>query len=510
MKNYPRGHSGNPLPKGKAPEWVSRVHRCQFDSVHAGLVSAVPMSYAGSTSLELKSSDDSQHRLTCVDIGQTGNVLCGLSVDNAKGVNEDDSYIATMNSNSGAKSVIAGIDWKFLRLLKKRQKKHENRRMDCQEHKPMKNNLLLQINKQKACRRHIYRNKNGTKAVLEESIQVHVLNKEQLKNLADKNTMIITLSCPVRDESKNIFWKIDATTEIFKEGIDISKKNIALVCHYAAIKHDQKLCFVGAFKKKPCDEDMILLGLILQNYKKKAVKKMNIQKIFKQCSMIKKPINDSVNAKHHESVGSIFGFGSRKDTNISEETRASVKKYCFKDGKKERKMKIFLEEKLKKRMTEARMYIKDFVKSDLISVNSAQLKTDVQLATKAGFGADFEMMGDSGYASLFFNIDASTLQKHTKEDWNMTTLYVPEQDWGSKDSNHLQFWFHLSSGKNGILKIPMQPGTIIYFSGYLLTHQQMHNGGLCSKHGCCLNLSAYANKKLQTHCIKSLIRCQNN
>jgi len=150
--------------------------------------------------------------------------------------------------------------------------------MDRQEHKPMKNNLLLQINKQKACRRHIYRNKNGTKAVLEESIQVHVLNKEQLKNLADKNTMIITLSCPVRDESKNIFWKIDATTEIFKEGIDISKKNIALVCHYAAIKHDQKLCFVGAFKKKPCDEDMILLGLILQNYKKKAVKKMNIQK----------------------------------------------------------------------------------------------------------------------------------------------------------------------------------------------------------------------------------------
>jgi len=82
------------------------------------------------------------------------------------------------------------------------------------------------------------------------------------------------------------------------------------------------------------------------------------------------------------------------------------------------------------------------------------------LASKAGFGADFEMMGDTGYASLFYNIDASTLEKHTKEDWNMTTLYVPEQDWGSKDSNHLQFWFHLSTRENGILKIPMQPGTI--------------------------------------------------
>jgi len=71
----------------------------------------------------------------------------------------------------------------------------------------------------------------------------------------------------------------------------------------------------------------------------------------------KKTINESADAKYHKSIGSIFGFGSRKDTNISEETRASVKKYCFKDGKKERKMKIFLEEKLKKRMTEARMYV---------------------------------------------------------------------------------------------------------------------------------------------------------
>jgi len=66
--------------------------------------------------------------------------------------------------------------------------------------------------------------------VLEESIQGHVLNKAQLKNLANKNTVLITLSCPVRDMSKNIFWKIDASTNIFKKGFDISKKNIALVC----------------------------------------------------------------------------------------------------------------------------------------------------------------------------------------------------------------------------------------------------------------------------------------
>ena len=99
---------------------------------------------------------------------------------------------------------------------------------------------------------------------------------------------------------------------------------------------------------------------------------------------------------------------------------------------------------------------------------------------------------------------------HTEEDWNMTTLYVPKQDWGTKDSNHLQFLFHLNTNDNGLLCVPMLPGTIIYFSRYLLMHHQMHNGSLCSKHGCCLNLLAYANKKLQTHCIKLLIHCSKN
>jgi len=39
--------------------------------------------------------------------------------------------------------------------------------------------------------------------------------------------------------------------------------------------------------------------------------------------------------------------------------------------------------------------------------------------------------------------------------------------------------------------------------GYLLTHQQMHDDGNCSKYGCCLNYLAYANQKLLAHFIKS-------
>jgi len=133
----------------------------------------------------------------------------------------------------------------------------------------------------------MYQNKDTMKAVLGESIQVHVLTEAQLKSMADKHTVMIKLSSPYRDKSNNIFWKINDPSFPFKNSMDIAKTNIAIVCKYEELKHDTKLCFVGAFKKKPCDDDMVLLCLIMQTYKKKEVKKMNVQKIFKQCSFIK-------------------------------------------------------------------------------------------------------------------------------------------------------------------------------------------------------------------------------
>jgi len=88
--------------------------------VHAGLASAVPLSYAGSTSLELKSSDDSQHRLMCIDISQTGDVLCGPN-QGLMSVNGIDSNLAGI-SNDGSNSVVACVDWKLLHLQNKHKR----------------------------------------------------------------------------------------------------------------------------------------------------------------------------------------------------------------------------------------------------------------------------------------------------------------------------------------------------------------------------------------------------
>jgi len=80
---------------------------------------------------------------------------------------------------------------------------------------------------------------------------------------------------------------------------------------------------------------------------------------------------------------------------------------------------------------------------------------------------------------------------------------VPKQDWVGKKSDHLQFHFHITDDTKGILSIPMKPGTILYYHAYLLTHHQVHNNGTCTKKGCCLNFSSYANRKLLCYLVKS-------
>ena len=76
-------------------------------------------------------------------------------------------------------------------------------------------------------------------------------------------------------------------------------------------------------------------------------------------------------------------------------------------------------------------------------------------------------------------------------------------DLETKNSDHLTFRFHITGKDDGIISIPMKPGTLIYFHAYLLTHHQVHKNGTCSQKGCCLNFSAYANRKLLCYFVKS-------
>ncbi len=173
---------------------------------------------------------------------------------------------------------------------------------------------------------------------------------------------------------------------------------------------------------------------------------------------------------------------------------------------KKGKDNIFLEEGIKNGMSSVASWLASYVGFNILKANATHLKAIAEISKKSGFEQDFHLKGDSEYASLFYNVDASTMQRHTEFDMNMTTISVPNQNWKGKETNHLQFIFHLTGDDNGKLLIPMVPGTIIYFHGYLVTHQQIHANGTCTKDGCCLNYSGYANHAVLCHFIKSIER----
>jgi len=162
-----------------------------------------------------------------------------------------------------------------------------------------------------------------------------------------------------------------------------------------------------------------------------------------------------------------------------------------------------LEDCLKRLMESVRDELHCFVEYDILLDNCNSLSLSAKYACEFGISQDFHLLGCMGYTSLFYNIDASTLDHHMEMDWSMTTIYILNQEWKDKLDDHLQFLFHIAN-KKGIIHISMQPGTIIYFHGSLLTHQQIHNHGEVIGYGCCLNFSAYANQKLLCHYIASI------
>jgi len=152
---------------------------------------------------------------------------------------------------------------------------------------------------------------------------------------------------------------------------------------------------------------------------------------------------------------------------------ASFGQFSFQKDKGEEN--IFLKNGIKNGMSWVASQLKTYVGFDVLKSNAMHLKVIEEISELAGFEQDFHIKGDSEYASLFYNVDASTMQRHTEFDMNMTMIFVLNQDWENKENDHLHFIFHLTGDDNGILSIPMSPGMIIYFHGYLVTHQQIHD-----------------------------------
>ena len=124
--------------------------------------------------------------------------------------------------------------------------------------------------------------------------------------------------------------------------------------------------------------------------------------------------------------------------------------------------------------------------------------------SKTDRSQDFKLLGDTGCSSLHLCINAATRVPHTEDDWSMTLLCVPPQQWSNKPPDHLTFNFWLN--EDLLICVSMQPNTKTFFHASFLTHHLQHQGPPCSPGGCCVNLGAFHSARLHSHMNCSLTR----
>jgi len=344
-------------------------------------------------------------------------------------------------------------------------------------------------------------------AKFERSCLCSVLTDKQIKDLELKGMMFIMVKEPVRKVeggAQVVYWSLDETSKHVLSDPKLSRSNICVVTRYEYLKDDEILAYVGEIKGRLPDENQkIILTMILQPDNKNLGEKVDIQSLFQLCDDVKLNINKGNSSNHFQSIGGSFGVGTCRKYFIKENLASFGQFHSEKDRETE---SVFLENGIIEGMELAGSRLEKYLGYDVLKCNASHLKAIAQKCEMAGFEDDFHIKGETQYASLFYNVDASTMQKHTEFDMNMTTIFVPNQDWKGKEKNHLQFIFHLTGDEKGILSVPMSPGTIIYFHGYLVTHQQIHDNGTCTQDGCCLNYSGYANHAVLCHFLKSFER----
>jgi len=264
---------------------------------------------------------------------------------------------------------------------------------------------------------------------------------------------------------------------------------------YDQLQHDSKILFLGTyFSEQPAAKDWVLLSLAMQREKHSVSVVdgiVDVAQVFSQCFASKPNIVEGNSSSHHGSCGGIYGFGARQDFGpMNEVNGSSIGQYVCNKGQEA--VADASEDNLVKEMNMAHHMVHYYDGQDLHKMNAIQLMATEQQAVDNNYSNDFHLKDDSCYTLLYYNFSASTMQFHTEMDWTMTTLFVPLQDWTGKSKDQ----FCLDKRGQEMINVAMVPGTLIYFHGYLLTHRQMHDQGICSNRACCLNYSAYANKAL--------------
>ena len=163
-------------------------------------------------------------------------------------------------------------------------------------------------------------------AQVADSSSVHVLYDEELDEIKKKGTFVIQITRP-HWEGRKIHWDL---VEDGNQMIDLSKpfqQSVIVITTYDQVMHDIQLRFLGSFSgNQPSLRAWVVLCLVHQpdninggqaNHLKDNVL-YNVQETFQQCKKAKYNIVAGKSTSHHQSCGSIHGFGARKEMKIDD------------------------------------------------------------------------------------------------------------------------------------------------------------------------------------------------
>ena len=112
----------------------------------------------------------------------------------------------------------------------------------------------------------------------------------------------------------------------------------------------------------------------------------------------------------------------------------------------------------------------------------------------------------NGVLNAHLCLNAETRLKHTECDSSYTIICVPPQPKASvKYGKHNLAEFEFNVKEDEAYVIPLQPGTILVYSGYLLTHRQQVKKRSV-EFDPFINIVSYSSQKLFRHLMQSFRR----
>ena len=250
-----------------------------------------------------------------------------------------------------------------------------------------------------------------------------------------------------------------------------------------------------------------LLALVLKDDDFDNSGSLDVDSLFERCQSVRSNIAASDTNKHFDTVGFVYGFGAVRSYRSND--GVTIAQYVPTDCSTEKlRLAEAVEAELVGSIEKAERTIRRFMGSSPVAECATLLKGALHAANDAGLKRTIHLKGRTNFTTMFNCINASTRIQHTERDWSYTIITVPQQDWSGKGDGHLQFFFHLTGGQEGVICADMKPGATLFYHGFFITHQQLHRNGKFNESDgpCCVNHSAYANRCLCNYTNRTLGR----